>query len=308
MGHHNDNRRKLPLEAASIPGKAREAVETLAEGLRVRNYSPVETATPEQLATVVVEATATQPAPTRAALLTPTPLPPNPALVTHQNLQASFVQGMSHHSGCVRRNWFIPGVETFISTQMMMFLRCTLGFFGFRKKPVPDQAVRTVLIVGLGNPGREYRGNRHNIGFMFIDQLCETMNVRLSRVQSKALIGSGLMGDSKIVLAKPQTFMNNSGQAIAALVRFYKIPLDQLLVVHDDLDLPLGNAANAPGRRCGRPKRPGVDHPVTGDTGVPTPAPRYRAPTGPHGTFGVCPSEFFAGRAANCQDRIETGG
>jgi peptidyl-tRNA hydrolase, PTH1 family len=129
-----------------------------------------------------------------------------------------------------------------------------LGFFGFRKKPVPDQAVRTVLIVGLGNPGREYRGNRHNIGFMFIDQLCETMNVRLSRVQSKALIGSGLMGDSKIVLAKPQTFMNNSGQAIAALVRFYKIPLDQLLVVHDDLDLPLGTLRMRPGGGAGGQK------------------------------------------------------
>jgi hypothetical protein len=86
-----DGNYRLRLRVYLVGG---EAVETLAEGLRVRNYSPVETATPEQLATVVVEATATQPAPTRAALLTPTPLPPNPALVTHQNLQASFVQGI----------------------------------------------------------------------------------------------------------------------------------------------------------------------------------------------------------------------
>lgn len=122
-----------------------------------------------------------------------------------------------------------------------------MGFFGFRKQSAPDTSLRTVLIVGLGNPGREYRGNRHNVGFMAVDQICESINVRLSRMQSKALIGSGLVNDSKIVLAKPQTFMNNSGQAVAALVRFYKIPLDQLLVIHDDLDLPLGTIRMRPG-------------------------------------------------------------
>jgi peptidyl-tRNA hydrolase, PTH1 family len=122
-----------------------------------------------------------------------------------------------------------------------------LGFFRFRKQPDPDPSSRTILIAGLGNPGREYRGNRHNVGFMLIDELCETLNVRLSRMQSKALIGSGLIGNAKIVLAKPQTFMNLSGQAIAALVRFYKIPLDQLLVAHDDLDLPLGTIRMRPG-------------------------------------------------------------
>lgn len=122
-----------------------------------------------------------------------------------------------------------------------------MGFFGFRKQSVTDASTRTVLIAGLGNPGREYRGNRHNVGFMVVDQLCEALHIRLSRLQSKALIGSGLLGDSKIVLAKPQTFMNNSGQAVAALVRFYKIPLEQLLVVHDDLDLPFGVLRMRPG-------------------------------------------------------------
>jgi peptidyl-tRNA hydrolase, PTH1 family len=122
-----------------------------------------------------------------------------------------------------------------------------LKFFGFRKQPTPEPSSRTVLIVGLGNPGREYRGNRHNVGFMLIDQLCETLSVRMSRMQSKALIGSGLLGETRVVLAKPQTFMNLSGQAIAALVRFYKIPLAQLLVVHDDLDLPLGTLRMRPG-------------------------------------------------------------
>jgi peptidyl-tRNA hydrolase, PTH1 family len=121
-----------------------------------------------------------------------------------------------------------------------------LGFFRFRKQSAPDTSTRTVLIAGLGNPGREYRGNRHNVGFMVVDELCETLNVRLSRMQSKALIGSTPVDDCKVVLAKPQTFMNNSGQAVAALVRFYKIPLDQLLVVHDDLDLPLGTLRMRP--------------------------------------------------------------
>lgn len=126
-------------------------------------------------------------------------------------------------------------------------LRCRLSFFGFRKRTEPETPGRTALIVGLGNPGREYRGNRHNVGFRLVDQLCESLSVRLSRMQSKSLIGSGQLGGTKVVLAKPQTFMNNSGQAIAALVRFYKIGLDQLLVVHDDLDLPLGTLRMRPG-------------------------------------------------------------
>jgi peptidyl-tRNA hydrolase, PTH1 family len=153
-----------------------------------------------------------------------------------------------------------------------------LGFFGFRKQSVPDASTRTVLIAGLGNPGREYRGNRHNVGFMVVDQLCEALHIRLSRLQSKALIGSGLLGDSKIVLAKPQTFMNNSGQAVAALVRFYKIPLEQLLVVHDDLDLPFGVLRMRPGGGPGGQKGLGsvIQHLGTQDF------PRLRIGVGAH--------------------------
>ena len=106
---------------------------------------------------------------------------------------------------------------------------------------------RTFLIVGLGNPGREYRDTRHNVGFMVIDRLCEAFNVRLSRLQSKALVGTGLWEGKKIVLAKPQTYMNLSGQCVASLVRFYKTPLEQLLVIHDDLDLPVGTLRMRPG-------------------------------------------------------------
>lgn len=103
------------------------------------------------------------------------------------------------------------------------------------------------LVVGLGNPGREYRDTRHNIGFMVIDQLCKEMGVSMTRVQSRALVAAGKLEGQKIVLAKPQTFMNLSGQAVSGLVRFYKVPLEQLIVAHDDLDLPLGTLRLRPG-------------------------------------------------------------
>jgi PTH1 family peptidyl-tRNA hydrolase len=98
----------------------------------------------------------------------------------------------------------------------------------------------TFLIVGLGNPGREYRENRHNTGFMLVDRLAVKLNARFSRLQSKALVASTSYQERKLILAKPQTFMNLSGQAVQGLLHFYKLPLTNLLVAHDDIDLPLG--------------------------------------------------------------------
>jgi PTH1 family peptidyl-tRNA hydrolase len=103
------------------------------------------------------------------------------------------------------------------------------------------------LIVGLGNPGREYRENRHNIGFMLIDRLAVKLNARFSRLQSRALVATAMYDERKIILAKPQTFMNLSGQSVQGLVRFYKLPLTNLLVAHDDLDLPPGTIRIRPG-------------------------------------------------------------
>lgn len=103
------------------------------------------------------------------------------------------------------------------------------------------------LIVGLGNPGREYRETRHNVGFMLIDELCRQLNVVPGKVQSKAIIVSALYAGRKVILAKPQTFMNLSGQAVSGLARFYKVPIGQILVAHDDLDLPLGTLRMRPG-------------------------------------------------------------
>ena len=98
----------------------------------------------------------------------------------------------------------------------------------------------TFLIVGLGNPGREYRETRHNVGFMLLDRLAVKLNTRFTRLQSRALVASATYQEQKIILAKPQTFMNLSGQSVQGLIHFYKLPLTNLLVAHDDLDLPPG--------------------------------------------------------------------
>ncbi|MRR29703.1 aminoacyl-tRNA hydrolase, partial [bacterium] len=100
---------------------------------------------------------------------------------------------------------------------------------------------------GLGNPGREYRETKHNIGFMVIDRLGELIDCKLIKVQSKAIIGIGKIGDQKVILAKPQTYMNLSGQAVVSLLHFYKIEASRLIVAHDDVDLPFGQIRMRPG-------------------------------------------------------------
>jgi PTH1 family peptidyl-tRNA hydrolase len=97
---------------------------------------------------------------------------------------------------------------------------------------------QTFLITGLGNPGKEYRETRHNIGFMTVDRIAARLGVTFTRTKSKALITDARYQDHRLYLAKPQTFMNASGQAVSALLKFYKIPLKNLLVAYDDVDLP----------------------------------------------------------------------
>ena len=105
----------------------------------------------------------------------------------------------------------------------------------------------TFLIVGLGNPGREYKDNRHNVGFMLVDRLTVRLDARLSRMQAKALVGSVNYEGNKLIFAKPQTYMNLSGQSIQGVARFYKLPLENMIVAHDDLDLPFGTIRIRPG-------------------------------------------------------------
>ncbi len=105
----------------------------------------------------------------------------------------------------------------------------------------------TYLLIGLGNPGREYRDNRHNVGFMFIDRLIIRLDARGMKMQSKAIVTSGVYEGRKLILAKPQTYMNLSGQSAQGLLNFYKLPIENMLVAHDDLDIPFGTIRIRPG-------------------------------------------------------------
>ena len=96
------------------------------------------------------------------------------------------------------------------------------------------------IVVGLGNPGREYARTRHNVGFDVIDVLSEKHHIQLTKNAMHGQIGEGFVGGEKLVLVKPQTFMNLSGQCVTELVSWYKPEMDHLLLVYDDIDLPLG--------------------------------------------------------------------
>lgn len=116
----------------------------------------------------------------------------------------------------------------------------------------PEQ---TYLLIGLGNPGREYANTRHNFGFMLVDRLAVRLNARGMKVQSKAIVTNAAYEERKLILAKPQTFMNLSGQSVQGLVHFYKLPLTNVMILSDDLDLPFGTirirAAGGPGGQRG---------------------------------------------------------
>lgn len=96
------------------------------------------------------------------------------------------------------------------------------------------------VIVGLGNPGREYENTKHNMGFQTIDILAENLGIRVSKLKFRALTGEGRIGTEKIILVKPQTYMNLSGESVREIVQFYKIEPEDLVVIYDDIDLPIG--------------------------------------------------------------------
>src|SRR4030095_3321210 len=113
----------------------------------------------------------------------------------------------------------------------------------------------TLLLIGLGNPGREYANTRHNFGFMLIDRIAVRLNARGMKVQSKAIVMNAAYEERKLILAKPQTFMNLSGQSVQGLAHFYKLPLTNVMILSDDLDIPFGTirirAAGGPGGQRG---------------------------------------------------------
>ena len=107
------------------------------------------------------------------------------------------------------------------------------------------------LIAGLGNPGPKYAANRHNVGFRCVERLGSALGLAFDKRQKQARIAMGDLTGRRVILAKPQTFMNESGRAVVPLVRFYNVQLEHLLVVYDDLDLPLGTLRLRPGGGSG---------------------------------------------------------
>lgn len=99
---------------------------------------------------------------------------------------------------------------------------------------------KLVIIAGLGNPGRKYENTRHNIGFKTIDYLSAKYGIDVTRLKHKALTGDGIINGERVILVKPQTFMNLSGESINEIVEWYKLPLKNLIVIYDDADLPAG--------------------------------------------------------------------
>ena len=97
-----------------------------------------------------------------------------------------------------------------------------------------------ILIVGLGNPGKEYEGTRHNCGFMVIDELAKRFNVEVNQNKFKGLYTKFKYHGEDVVLLKPQTYMNLSGESVAAIMQFFKIKREDILVIYDDLDMPVG--------------------------------------------------------------------
>ncbi|MER3445328.1 MAG: aminoacyl-tRNA hydrolase [Candidatus Dadabacteria bacterium] len=98
-----------------------------------------------------------------------------------------------------------------------------------------------ILVAGLGNPGKEYSSSRHNIGFMVVDEIARRLGISLKKRGFRSLFAKAPLEEKKLLLLKPQTYMNLSGEAISDVVEFFKIPLKDVIVVHDEIDLPLGS-------------------------------------------------------------------
>jgi len=97
-----------------------------------------------------------------------------------------------------------------------------------------------IVITGLGNPGAKYRDTKHNIGFITVDRLAERHGIRVSRLKHKAYVGEGMIAGRKVMLVKPQTWMNDSGESVRDIVNYYGVAMEDLFVIYDDIDIPVG--------------------------------------------------------------------
>ncbi|MGI6731785.1 MAG: aminoacyl-tRNA hydrolase [Anaerovoracaceae bacterium] len=97
------------------------------------------------------------------------------------------------------------------------------------------------IVVGLGNPGRKYEHTKHNIGFITLDLLAENHGIKINKIKHKALIGEGFISGQKVLLVKPQTYMNLSGNSVREVMEYYKADVSQLIVIYDDVDIPMGS-------------------------------------------------------------------
>jgi PTH1 family peptidyl-tRNA hydrolase len=96
------------------------------------------------------------------------------------------------------------------------------------------------IVVGLGNPGKEYESTRHNVGFEAVERLAARHSISVRRRTHRSVVGDGMIGGQKVILARPMTYMNLSGEAVGAIVRMYKVPTEQVIVMVDDIALPVG--------------------------------------------------------------------
>ncbi|MHB1355594.1 MAG: aminoacyl-tRNA hydrolase [Anaerolineae bacterium] len=129
---------------------------------------------------------------------------------------------------------------------------------------MPENLHPNYLLVGLGNPGQRYALTRHNIGFRCIDLLAKRYGIDLTRKRFAAKLGEGNVGGKHVILAKPQTFMNDSGKAVQPISHWFKVAPENILVIYDDLDLPIGRLRLRPGGSSGGHR--GIDS-IIKDTG-----------------------------------------
>ena len=109
----------------------------------------------------------------------------------------------------------------------------------------------TWLLVCLGNPGKEYENTRHNMGFLAADRLAERQKFKINKLKFRALTGETTLGGARVLVLKPQTYMNLSGEAVREAAQFYKIPADHVLVIYDDVSLPVGKLRVRPAGSAG---------------------------------------------------------